>query len=172
MKSAALISLTVLTLASCSRPGPAYQKVTALGVSADAPTGTVLTVTDASGHSTSFTRGDLAALGLVTYTTPDPSLKNRPVRYVGPLLSDLLRRTGIPQDATLHLVAHDRYTTNLDLKPLKDVPLVLALEADGKALKLSDQGPVYLVFPYQAYKLNTAKYDSAWVWQLERIEAR
>lgn len=163
--------LIPLLLSACTRP-PVTEPVAQLAPSADAAAGVLLRVTDARGQNHLFTRAQLAALGLVAYTTPDPALKNRKVRYVGPLLSSVLQAANVAQDSRLRLEAHDHYRTTLDLKPLANVPLVLALEADGKALKLSNQGPVYLVFPYQAYRLDHNVYDAAWVWQLEHIGAK
>ncbi|ULH17743.1 molybdopterin-dependent oxidoreductase (plasmid) [Deinococcus sp. KNUC1210] len=165
------VLLLPLLLSACTH-APATVAVAHLTPASDAATGVLLRVQDAGGQEHSFTRDQLAALGLVSYTTPDPALKNRKVQYVGPLLSSVLRAAGVAQDSRLVLAAHDHYRTVLDLKPLDNVPLVLALEADGKPLKLSNQGPVYLVFPYQAYKLDHNLYDAAWVWQLERIEVK
>jgi len=163
--------LLPLLLSACTHPA-ATEPVAHLTPSPDAAGGVLLRVKDTGGQEHTFTRDQLAALGLVGYTAPDPALKNRKVKYVGPLLSSVLRAANIAPDSRLLLVAHDHYRTVLDLKPLADVPLVLALEADGKALKLSDQGPVYLVFPYHAYKLDHHIYEAAWVWQLEDIEVK
>jgi len=163
--------LLVILLSACSHR-PVAEPVAQLALATDAADGVLLRVTDSRGQEHPFTRTQLAALGLVGYTTPDPALKNRKVRYVGPLLSSVLRAAKVSQNSRLLLSAHDRYHTTLDLKPLADVPLMLALEGDGKALKLSDQGPVYLVFPYQAYRLDHNLYDAAWVWQLERVTVK
>lgn len=160
--------LVSLLLSACTHPA-VTESVLNLTPSTEAASGVLLRVKDTRGQEHTFTRDQLAALGLVGYTTPDPALKNRKVKYVGPLLSSVLRAANIAPDSRLVLAAHDHYRTVLDLKPLADIPLVLALEADGKALKLSDQGPVYLVFPYHAYKLDHNLYDAAWVWQLEDI---
>jgi hypothetical protein len=163
--------LLPLLLSACTHPA-ALESVAHLTPSTDAAGGILLRLKDAGGQEHTFTRNQLAALGLVGYTTPDPALKNRKIKYVGPLLSSVLRAANVAQDSRLLLSAHDHYRTALHLKPLADVPLMLALEADGKALKLSDQGPVYLVFPYHAYKLAHNLYDAAWVWQLEDIEVK
>ncbi|GAA5448074.1 hypothetical protein Ddep01_01834 [Deinococcus depolymerans] len=132
----------------------------------------VLTVTPASGKAVTFTRAQLAALGLVSFTTPDPSRKNEVHEYTGPLLSSVLKAAGIAPDATLHLKAHDRYSTDLKLAPLKDVPVIVALKSGGQLLELRNYGPVYLTFPYHAYKLDPTIYNAAWVWQLMGVEER
>ena len=119
-----------------------------------------------------FTRARLAALGLVSFSTPDPSRKNEAHEYTGPLLSAVLREAGIAQAATLHLVALDKYRTDLKLAPIRDVPVILALKSDGQLLEPRNFGPVYMTFPYGGVKLDPNIYNAAWVWQLYRIEER
>lgn len=163
--------LAALGLASCTRPAAtqAYTDVPA-DPSLNAAGPVILTVRSAAGKETAFTRAALAKLGLASYTTPDPSRKNESHTYVGTLLSKVLDASGIPADATLHLVAHDKYAFDLKLAPVKDVPVLLALKGDDKTLELRDYGPVYMTFPYHAYKLDQNVYNAAWVWQLMRIE--
>ncbi|GGR64502.1 hypothetical protein GCM10008959_28330 [Deinococcus seoulensis] len=166
-----LAALAVVSLSACRSSAPVFTAVPpdpALAV----PGPVVLTVVNAQGRQTTFTRAGLAALGLVTFTTPDPSRKNEAHTYVGPLLSRALEASGVQSDATLHLVAHDRYTFDLKLAALKDVPIIMALKGDGQTLELRDFGPVYLTLPYHAVKLDPNLYNGAWVWQLMRIEER
>lgn len=167
-----LILAAVLGCVSCTRPTtlPYTAVVSDPALSAAGPV--VLSVRSATGRVTDFTRADLAGLGLVTYTTPDPSRKNQLHRYVGPLLDSVLKTAGIADDATLHLIARDRYTFDLDLAQIRHVPAMLALKSDGHVLELRDYGPVYLTFPYHAYRLDQNLFNGAWVWQLFRIEER
>ncbi len=161
----------VLALCACRSQPLTYEKVSA-DPRLTAPGPVVLTVTPAAGKAVTFTRAQLAALGLVSITTPDPSRKNKVYEYTGPLLSSVLDAAGIPRGATVHLTAHDRYATDLRLAPLKDVPVVVALSSGGQLLELRNYGPVYLTFPYHAYTLDRTVYNSAWVWQLKGIEER
>ncbi|MFC3834107.1 hypothetical protein [Deinococcus rufus] len=167
-----LFLAAVLGLVACTRPAAQTYTAVASDPALSVAGPVVLTARSAAGTETRFTRADLARLGLVTYTTPDPSRKNRPHRYVGPLLASVLQAAGIPDDATLHLIARDQYTFDLDLGPITDVPAVLALKSDDRVLELRDYGPVYLTFPYHAYRLDQNLYNGAWVWQLYRIEER
>lgn len=161
----------LLLLCACqSGPAPYVKVGPDPQLSAAGPV--VLTVTPASGKAVTFTRAQLAALGLVSFTTPDPSRKNEVHEYTGPLLSSVLDAAGIAPDATLHLTAHDRYSTDLKLGPLRDVPVIVALKSGGELLELRNYGPVYLTFPYHAFKLDPTVYNAAWVWQMMGITER
>lgn len=167
-----LTAALVLGITACTKPAAeAYTTVTSdPALTAAGPA--VLTVTTAAGKEKQYTRADLAKLGLVSYTTPDPSRKNETHQYEGTLLSRVLEDSGIPSGATLHLVAHDKYAFDLKLAPIQKVPVLLALKSDGKLLELRNYGPVYMTFPYHAFKMDQNLYNGAWVWQLMRIEER
>jgi hypothetical protein len=47
---------------------------------------------------------------------------------------------------------------------------ILATKMDGHVLTIRDKGPLWIVYPRDAYKvLQDAKYDYRWVWQLNKI---
>lgn len=167
-----VLPLILLTLTACTRPASSlYQAVDPDPQLAQAGP-VVLTVVNAAGKEFTYTRAQLAELGLVSFTTPDPSRKNEEHEYTGPLLSSVLREAGISPTATLHLLALDKYKTDLKLAPVKDVPIMLALTSDGRPLETRNFGPVYMTFPYGGVKLDPNIYNAAWVWQLYRIEER
>lgn len=167
-----LLSLTLLTLSACARPASSLYTPVEADPQLAEPGPVVLTVVNAAGKEFTFTRAQLAALGLVSFSTPDPSRKNEAHEYTGPLLSAVLREAGIAETATLHLVALDKYKTDLKLAPIRDVPVILALKSDGQLLEPRNFGPVYMTFPYGGVKLDPNIYNAAWVWQLYRIEER
>lgn len=168
----ALLTAALLTLSACARPASSLYTTVEADPQLSGSGPVVLTVVNAQGREFTFTRAQLAALGLVSFSTPDPSRKNEAHEYTGPLLSAVLRETGIAPAATLHLVALDKYKTDLKLAPIKDVPVILALKSDGQLLEPRNFGPVYMTFPYGGVKLDPNIYNAAWVWQLYRIEER
>ncbi|NTX98939.1 molybdopterin-dependent oxidoreductase [Deinococcus sp. JMULE3] len=168
----ALLIPALLTLSACARPASSLYTTVEADPQLSGSGPVVLTVVNAQGREFTFTRAQLAALGLVSFSTPDPSRKNEAHEYTGPLLSAVLRETGIAPAATLHLVALDKYKTDLKLAPIKDVPVILALKSDGQLLEPRNFGPVYMTFPYGGVKLDPNIYNAAWVWQLYRIEER
>nr|RIY02928.1 hypothetical protein D3W47_14185 [Deinococcus sp. RM] len=182
--------LLALTLSACARPASslytpveADPQLAALGlVSFRTPdTDSVCFVNNPEGrrvaNSTPGTRFSPARSARVeslckpfNRSPYDPSLKNEAHEYTGPLLSAVLREAGIA--ATLHLVALDKYRTDLKLAPIRDVPVILALKFDGQPLEPRNFSPVSMTFPYGGVKLDPNIYNAAWVWQLYRIEER
>ncbi|GGS01499.1 molybdopterin-dependent oxidoreductase [Deinococcus sedimenti] len=164
--------LVLLTLCACTRPASDLYQPAQADARLSQPGPVVLTVVNAAGKETTFTRAQLAGLGLVSFSTPDPSRKNEQHEYTGPLLSEVLNRAEIDPAATLHLVALDKYKTDLNLVPIRQVPVMLALTSDGDLLEPRNFGPVYMTFPYGGVRLDPNVYNAAWVWQLYRIEER
>lgn len=162
----------LLLFVACTKPAAFTVVSPAQAQVPNAQGETLLSVQSKAGKTTSWSRNQLESLAQIEYSTPDPSQKNKVVRFQGVLLWDVLEKSGIANSSKLHLVALDKYEYTLDLVPLKDIPVMLSLSADGKPLTKKDFGPVYMVFPYHAYSLATARYDSAWVWQLIRLEER
>jgi hypothetical protein len=61
------------------------------------------------------------------------------------------------------------YVDILPFEDLKFEPL-LAMRVDGRALMMRDKGPLWIVYPRDDYKaLQDVRYDSRWVWQLNKL---
>ncbi|MGO1121004.1 molybdopterin-dependent oxidoreductase [Rhodovibrionaceae bacterium A322] len=91
--------------------------------------------------------------------------------FEGPLLSDVLKAAGVPEEATtLKVRALDGYEPEVDITSVRDYPAILALKADGEYLGLGGRGPLWLVFPIQDYPALPQGDDSAWVWAVFYIE--
>jgi hypothetical protein len=109
--------------------------------------------------------------GLVKYTVRDPWLE-KDLEFTGVLLSDLIRLTGVPADATqLHVTALDDYEVDISIADVKRWPVMLATQVSGKPMSIEDKGPTRIVFPADP-TIDAITYKDLWIWQIKTIEVR
>jgi hypothetical protein len=114
-----------------------------------------------------FDRPMLEALGLVSLTTGYVVL-DRPQLFEGVRLRAVLERVDAKGVKMTALALND-YEIVIPFDDLKFEPLI-AMKADGQMLKIRDKGPLWIVYPRDDYKvLQDIRYDSRWVWQLNRL---
>lgn len=143
----------------------------------DAPTGrTILTV---SGNIASKNSGDLARFDMKmleslpqhSFTTTTPWY-DRPVKFTGPLLSDVLAAV----KASGHLlkaVAINDYKVSIPLSDATRFPMVLARLVDDKAIPVREKGPLFVVYPFDSdAALRTSTYYERSIWQLKALEVQ
>ena len=139
------------------------------------PTGDViLTISGNIGHSNvagtaQFDRAMLDALPQHQFTTTSPWTEGSH-RYEGVLLKALLLAVGA-QSESVTLKALNDYHVTLELAPIADYPVLVAIKSDGKAMRVRDKGPLWLLYPMTDYpELDTQKNHLKMIWQLDRIE--
>lgn len=92
--------------------------------------------------------------------------------YSGPLLSDVIHLAGLfenPKKLTIY--TWDNFKSSLPYADMKRYGVILATSFEGKKLKLSDWGPLYIVYPYDEYmELQTPAGLMKIVWQVCRID--
>lgn len=138
-----------------------------------APTGPVILIvsgnieqTNAPGEAR-FDRAMIEALGKASITTSS-EVSDKPQLFEGVPLRALIERVGA-KGATLKATALNDYQADIPLDDLKYEPL-LALRVDGQLLKVRDKGPLWIIYPRDAYSvLRDARYNARWVWQLSRL---
>lgn len=163
-----LVGALVLSLSACKKTVD-YQTVLP---ARDMPALTkpvILTVVNRKGEKVQFDVPRLESLGTIKYQTEDPSRKNQRYTYEGVLLSSVLKYSNIGPNARLNLLAIDKYETQVNTAEYGDTPVILALKSEDQYLKLTDYGPIYMVFPYLPPKLPKPEYNRSWVWQLNNI---
>lgn len=117
-------------------------------------------------------RDDIEAVGVVTYTVTDP-FEERPIEYTGVLMRDLLDLWQLDDDATsVRLVALNDYHTEVSISELKELPIMLALQSDGKYMTPDYRGPSMIVYPVHNYEFDLEKVHSNWIWQLIEVEVK
>ncbi len=137
------------------------------------PTGPVLlTISGSIGQTNApgqarFDREMLEALGLASLKTGYVVL-DQPQLFEGVPLQAVLERVEARGTKMTALALND-YEIVIPFEDLKFAPLV-AMKADGQPLKIRDKGPLWIVYPRDDYKvLQDIRYDSRWVWQLNRL---
>ncbi|MEH6652253.1 MAG: hypothetical protein V7707_19700 [Motiliproteus sp.] len=140
-----------------------------------APTGDVILIISGNiSHSNiagtaQFDRAMLDALPQQHFTTTSPWTEG-PHRYDGVLLKELLITVGA-QSASVTLKALNDYHVTLELAPIADYPVLVAMKSDGKVMRVRDKGPLWLLYPMTDYpELDSQKNHLNMIWQLDRIE--
>ncbi|SIT47874.1 conserved exported hypothetical protein [Paraburkholderia ribeironis] len=124
--------------------------------------------TDAAHHLYHFTEAQLLALpvhSITTSTTWTPRST-----FTGPLLADILKAVGAyGTEVEFHTL--DDYTYSVPVSDCDRYGVVVAYSMNGRRLKISDFGPLFLIYPRDAYpdELTGASGDSKFVWQIKAL---
>lgn len=138
------------------------------------PTGrTVLTVSGQLGQTNKgkdavFDMGMLEALPQHSFTTRTPWY-DRPVKFTGPLLSDLLAAVKA-KGTTIHATAINDYTIRIPVADAKAHGVIVARLLDDQPMAVRDKGPLFVVYPFDSKaELRTSTYYERSIWQLKRM---
>ena len=142
-----------------------------------APEGkTVLTLTGVPvtnvGDALALDRETLEQIGMVEYTVDDRQAAGRDVVFTGPLVRDLLAVAGVEEGGgtTLHTVALNDSAVDVPIEDAYELPLMLAVLADGEPMTVARYGPTRFVYPTEGFDLDPTVYDPRWIWQLASID--
>ncbi|GHA17520.1 hypothetical protein [Oceanisphaera arctica] len=92
--------------------------------------------------------------------------------FRGVLLSDLLQRVEA-EGSQLRIMALNEYHHDVNMKTVKELPLLLTTHLDGKPMKIRDKGPVWLMLPLSDNpQLDTKRFHELLVWQLKSLDVR
>lgn len=171
MKSAGILSraLSVLILVICGSTAAMAQLAK--------PTGEViLTVTGKIKHTNQpgkaeFDRAMLEALGISTIETTH-SWGDGVTRFEGVTASKVLDAVGA-SGGKLRAAAINDYAIDLDVGELRKYPVMLALRQNGADLSRRDRGPIWIVYPRDAFpEFKDEKHNYKWIWQLKSIDVQ
>ncbi len=91
------------------------------------------------------------------------------VTFSGPRLWDLLEPLK-PAGKTLHITALNDYSVDIPLSDLPRYQPLLAWQLNGKALTVRNKGPLFLIYPFDAYpELHNQLHYGRSIWQIKRI---
>ncbi|SCY79837.1 molybdopterin-dependent oxidoreductase [Microvirga guangxiensis] len=114
-----------------------------------------------------FDRQMLEALGKASFTTGS-ALTDKKQLFEGVSLRAVLERAGA-KGSSMQASALNNYKIQIPLDDMKYEPII-AMRVDGQVLKLRDKGPLWIVYPRDAYpELQAQIYDSRWIWQLNKL---
>jgi hypothetical protein len=118
-----------------------------------------------------LTLADLAAMPQTTIST-ETEFTDGTVAFTGPLARDVLALVGMENVKTVRFVAANDYSVDIPTSDLQEYDVILAMQADGKALSRRDRGPLWLMYPISDHaELEDPLYLRRLIWQVVRIEA-
>lgn len=113
----------------------------------------------------------LRALPQYNVTTHTP-WHDGAVTFSGPRLEDLLELLK-PAGKTLHITALNDYSVDIPLSDLQRYQPVLAWQLNGQPISVRNKGPLFLIYPFDAYpELHNQLYYGRSIWQIRRITVR
>lgn len=125
---------------------------------------------DVIGGSIEFDAAHLAAMPQHTIRTSTAWTEGIKT-FEGVLVRDLLEPLGARHAETARLSALNDYAIDVPVGDFYRYDVILAMRMDGVPLTRRDKGPLWVVYPRDDVdELKDERYDSRWVWQLNRIE--
>ena len=122
-----------------------------------------------AGGEAHFDRAMLMALTQRETVTTTP-WHNDEVSFSGPLGSALMEAVGV-EDGTMRIVALNDYAATAPVQDYFDHPVILAMEVDGKRLRVRDNGPIFIIYPFSEQPdLLNEEIMTRSVWQVKRID--
>ena len=123
------------------------------------------------GSSRSFSLPELEALGTEGLTTTTP-WHDGTVTFEGVAFARLMEALKAKGE-TAEVTALNAYTIDIPVEDLIRNKAILALKRDGRYMPVSDKGPVFIVYPFDADpSLRTEVHYSRSVWQVRSIALR
>lgn len=122
-----------------------------------------------AGENYEFTLDDLKA-NAIKQSVTDPWVKQKD-EYTGIALQKILEITKAEGATTLTLICKDGMKVDVAAKDVKEYPIMLAFEIEGKAIDEKGGGPVKVVYPYDDYpELEQMYSHDQWAWYIEKVE--
>ncbi|MEG3081229.1 molybdopterin-dependent oxidoreductase [Halomonas sp. 5021] len=92
------------------------------------------------------------------------------VRFSGPLGRAILDAVGAT-GRSLRVVALNDYAASIPISDFEDYEVILAMQANGKSLRIRDHGPLFVIYPFDTHpELLNEEILVRSVWQVNRIE--
>ncbi len=152
---------TAIAIAALIQPPPA---------AAQQKAPVILSVVDDSkgGQRTDLTLDDLQRLGSAVIRTTTPWHDGEQL-FEGVPLARLLAHLGT-RGNRLTLTALNSYMTEIPVADVTQYPVLLAYKRNGQTMPVTDKGPLFVIYPYDADKnLKTETYFSRSAWQVRSI---
>ena len=113
---------------------------------------------------------DLDRLTQVTIVTSNEFV-DAPTSFAGPLVRDVVSRSGGAATGTATLVAANDYEIMIDIAEFFEYDVVMATRADGNLLSRRTKGPIWIIYPMSDHpELQDASFNARLIWQLVRME--
>lgn len=130
----------------------------------------LLTITAADGTQVEFDRARLEALEwrqIETHT----SFTDGPQTFAGATLSSVLAQVDI-REGTLEAQAVNGYTVLIPVAHAAAHDVLLAMDWNGRAMRVRTKGPIWVVYPLSAREAAGQPFDAEMIWQLTGLRQR
>ncbi|MDQ7735051.1 molybdopterin-dependent oxidoreductase [Halomonas sp. SpR1] len=120
------------------------------------------------GNEAHFDKAMLEALGQHETITRTPWYDGM-TRFSGPLGRAILEAAGA-EGESIRVVALNEYAATIPVSDFENYDVIFAMQANGKALRVRDQGPLFVIYPFDTHpELLNEEIFSRSVWQVARI---
>lgn len=96
------------------------------------------------------------------------SFTSGPQRFAGPTLASLLQAVEA-QGVRIHATAINDYFVEIPVVHAAQHDVLLAVEMNGKRMRVRDKGPIWVVYPLSEEAARAKPFDTEMIWQLTRI---
>ena len=128
----------------------------------------LLTVTGkVDGGQVSFDREELRSLDWQEITT-FTSFTEGQQTFAGPTLASVLRAVAA-RGERIHATAINDYTVSFPFADAEEHDVLLAMEHNGRPMRVRDKGPIWVVYPLSEDEAAAQKRDAEMIWQLDRL---
>ena len=89
-------------------------------------------------------------------------------RFAGPTLSSVLEAVGA-HGATIRATAINDYTVVIPAEHAARHNVILALDNNGRPMRVRDKGPIWVVYPLSQDEAEMKPFDGEMIWQLVEL---
>lgn len=124
-----------------------------------------------AGDKARFDMKMIEALPQHSFTTRTPWY-DKPVKFTGPLLSDVLAAVKA-SGTTVSAVAINDYKITIPMSDLKKYKVIMARLLDDQPMPVREKGPLFVIYPFDSdAELRTSTYYERSIWQLKALEVQ
>jgi hypothetical protein len=121
------------------------------------------------GDRATFDMAMIEALPQHSFTTRTPWFE-KPVKFTGPLLSDVLAAVQA-SGSTVSAVAINDYKISIPVADTRKYPVIVARLIDDQPMPVREKGPLFVVYPFDsASELRTSTFYERSIWQLKALD--
>ena len=111
----------------------------------------------------------IEALPQHSFTTSTPWF-DRPVKFTGPLLADVLAAVKA-SGTSISAVAINDYKITIPVADAAKFKVIVARLIDDKPIPVREKGPLFVVYPFDSsVDLRTSTYYERSIWQLKALD--
>jgi hypothetical protein len=122
-----------------------------------------------AGDNARFDMKMIEALPQHSFTTRTPWY-DKPVKFTGPLLSDVLAAVKA-SGTTVSAVAINDYKISIPVSDTQKYKVIVARLLDDQPMPVREKGPLFVVYPFDsASELRSSTYYERSIWQLKALD--